>query len=203
MQPRMRDAVISFLSRQWQDAIAACRVLGEATLLWPAAAEMTGQARRPTTREQRRAKVAERQTRRQKILEHRQARRRHVADTHAWTWVGRSRRCTSCLAWYGRDVTECQGVPPAWTGWINHTKANGHRLRHAILHDAGERNVMPMTICMACGSWSSTAGQSVHCKLATHCQEKLTKVGANAIDRVMRGFHPKSGRHPALCTVYR
>ena len=202
LHARMRDAMVSLLRRQWDDALSACRVIGEATTLWPAAAQLRdGLPRRPTTRAQRRAAATARETSKQLQHAMRTAQQRHDHHTHSWVGVGSRLRCAACFSWAGADVAPCSGLPPAWANWLAVARAQGHRLRLGHLHDAEEQGVA-FAICLACGSWTATAGRAAACRLQGSCAGHTTSAGAEALRRVARGRHPKAGRHPRWCALY-
>ena len=188
------------MNTQWQDAVAACRVLGAATLLWPAAAEMTGAARRPTTRamrqERRDARVARRAAERLQVI----TRQRSDLATHSWIHVGKTRRCASCLQWHRLGMPPCAGTPIAWEPWLRAVKEQGHSLRYGMLHDRAQREQMPMVICTHCGVWTATGGQASSSKMLDPCGQP-SKAGKMVLGRVARGLHPKASRHPVLCSL--
>ena len=199
MQPRPTDAARGFLSCQWSDALVACKVIGTTTSMWPDAAEMTGRLRRPPTRDQRRQEVEANRDRRARLRKSRMDARRVKLGTHMWAKVGSSTlRCVACLAWHRWDMEVCPGLPPSWSKWLQNAKLLGHSIRHAVLHEEGCGEAVPMVICARCGSYSTGAravGLSEDCK-------PRTQAGQTALERVATGRHPKQGRSPRWCSLY-
>ena len=215
----MAEAVLSMI---WRDTLTSCRVLGEATHLWPDAAAMMGrQLRRPTTRAQRRAQAQTAQTR---------PRARHamqkVADgprkaTHQWVTVGSSPRCSRCMCWDRAGLEACSGDLGPWLELKAIAHEHGHQLYEGILYEADEQERaalahrqgtlggdgripahaeppgLPMVMCRTCGAFATAGGRPQH--LCAPCRTP-THAGKTALDRVfVRGLNPKSGRRPRFC----
>ena len=205
----------------WKDALNTCRVLGEATHLWPDAAAMTGgQPRRPTTRTQRQAQAQIAQTRRRA----RQATKKDVdrarRATHQLVTVGSSRRCARCMVWERVGLVACSGDLGPWLELKARAHEQGHQWYEGILYEADEQERAALArrqgaLSRGGSSPARRAGRPTHghvqdlwrvataggrpqhlcapCHVPTHA-------GKTALDRVfVRGLNPKSGRRPRFC----
>ena len=200
LHARMREAMTGLFRRQWEDALSACRVIGEATTLWPAAAQLKNeQERRPTTRALRRAAYARSRQRAATRQATRRAAQQIRLDTHSWATVGAgvAARCVDCLAWKGADVGVCMSPASAWRACHDVAAAKGHLLQKGLLHEAGRGRPIQLMTCTHCGAYSTGAKMV---GLAEQCNH-ASAAGAAAIARIASGRHPKAGRHPRWCSM--
>ena len=204
MHPKMPTANAALCNRAWHDASTACKVLGEVTALWPDAAGMLGRARRPPTREERRKAADARKERRDKRRAQRRAEAKARVDSHSWARVGvgdgEVARCVECLAWRAADIQCCPGPADEWNICRSNASAQGHLVQQGFLHEEGAGQEVQLMLCARCGAYS-TGVKAVG--LSTQCSTHPTSAGAIALARVAEGRHPKSGRHPRWCTLYR
>ena len=208
LQPTPLPLVKRLQAGVWADATTACRVLAEATLLWPAALGIVSQRRRPTSRVER-EEVAQR--RREATSERQAVRRRALLaalSSHQWVQVGSQRRCAVCLAVHGLPAARaevCPGYPDAFSIWLDVARSGGHSMKLGVLHEReAALHAVPVAWCSSCGSWMTTATQGSRCRLldACRCRRGLdpTKAGREARSRAARGLHPKPGHGPPVLT---
>ena len=180
------------------DARTACKVLAEATLLWPSAAAMVDRARRPTTRAGRVAAARAQHdaaVARKALRATERARRRR---THQWLPVGSRRRCGRCLLAEAAGIPECDGFPAKLEEWGEAAADFGHVLLHAALYDDHVEEALPSLVCLACGAWTVATSHAARSGLLAPCKRGPTRAGKDALARVGRGRHPKAGRKPPL-----
>ena len=190
----------------WCHAEVACRVLAEATLLWPAA--VPDIPRRPPTQKERQQRAEAARARRAARTRQRQAAQeaqwKAADDSHSWVACGSLLRCARCqtrrLA-VGR-MDRCPGMPLELAQWAAQAKGHRHVLAHAALwnRQAPERTVA-VVLCVACGAWTTAAAQAAQSLLLRPCRGTPTKAGADALSRVARGLHPKAGCQPPLLAL--
>ena len=205
LQPLPTDLFRRLQQRTWNDAVVACRVLAEATLLWPPARGMVSQMRRPTTRAGRKAQQQRRQAAAQTRAEDRRRRQAATLNSHQWVQVGQSvARCSRCLAIRGAPAAksaQCPRHPELLQEWRHAATEQGHQVRSGILHDVScLANTTAALVCVGCGSWTTAAAQSQRCALLGRCRCRdglaPTRAGREVLARVRRGQHPKLGMLP-------
>ena len=215
LHPKPSTAARTWLDAMKSKAAVACKVLAEATLLWPDASQLRGEIRRPTTRGERRALAQAAAQRRRGRRAIKKDVERMQRQTHTWAKIGDTRRCISCMRWEAAGIAACDGQGLAqWRSMIDMAKQHGHELQEGELYDQEARILpptaapaiqrweggLPMVICTHCGAWATAGGRPQ--RLLTACA-RLTLCGKAALERVASGLHPKSGRLPPRCSIQR
>ena len=127
-------------------------------------------------------------------------RRRQRHSTHSWVDVGGCRRCSSCSAFEGKDVSECSGTPQRLNDVATQAQQTwGHIIFQGMLHEGS--TVLPSIHCGVCGGWASAGIDTQDRKLLNICEKGRSRAGQDVLGRIARGLHPKSRRHPAYMRV--
>ena len=120
----------------WKHAHVACRVLAEATLMWPAAVPAVPREVRPTTRGARRQQADDTRRRRGEQAGHRRATRaaqqQDADSSHEWVPCGSISRCAKCqIRRAASGLERCPGVPHELERWAAQAREHGHVLAMA------------------------------------------------------------------------
>ena len=211
LNPLPSNMVEDIIETIWRQARIACRVLAEATILWPAAVPSVPRSMRPTTRGARQQQAQRAQERRAATTSARrsqqQQERQTIDASHRWVQCGVVERCAHCHCVRrtdARTMVHCPGIPEVLSLWAAQARDCDHSLAVAALCQRGTPgDTVALIVCIRCGAWSTAASQRKKSLLLRPCRRAPSRAGAEVLARVRRGLHPKPGYEPPLITLWR